>query len=680
MKTNPVDTFPSIIESIVKVALDTSLNYRQIILKGDMAFFFSLFHIIKNCTNVKPETFFILIEPLLKLIPDQESKIIIASANTLIKLLKNHNKLFLKFFTRIFEALIQLKLNQDQEVRNAGNALDEFLKDAIGNTFQGIIPDSSKIECDFSIEFLIQKINKENCHPAIQILIVSWITFIEAIPHLKMINYLTKIIPDLLNMLSDKIKDVYQCAEQCLRKISIGIEAHYEDLCLKHFDILNIIVESIIENCKNNNEKVRTCAFEWLLMFLTKYNIIIQDHLRNNKEEEENKLMPLNGFNKLISKVPCELFSKILEVFIINVYTPNKQIESLLTKANNTFLTIVLSIPMSILGDNVKQLELVLKNNLENSRDQGITLILTWCHKLFDKFNCKMFNNAEDFIEKFTAILSEKNETTFNEILSLLCSIAQYKESYSQTIVSNITNKLMQCRSVINTNGITILKSLSNAIHVTIVYKLFADILLKNKDIPFVIGMINILDIFLLVENESQPVRETLRKFTHQNRTEENSLFFEKIFRLWSYNPISTLILCVISEYFELSYSLTLKLAEMKLCQEDYIQLSQMIQLIESSLFNNIRIKLLEPFKHLLLVKTLYAILMLLPQGQAYNALCNRLKSIEIIIKLEGNELIQEMSTNGCISSEKKQEVDYFIQIFIERQNKKRNCKMKISL
>lgn len=647
---------------------------------------------MKNCNNIKPESFFILIEPLITFLRDQESKMIITSANTLIKLLKNNHKLFLKYFTKIFEGLIQLKLNPDQEVRNAGNALDELLKDAIGNSYQGIIPDSANIVCDFSIDFLIQKLSRDNCHPAVQILIVSWITFIEAIPHLKIINYLTRIIPDLLNMLSDKIKDVYQCAEQCLRKISIGIEAHYEDICQKHFDVLNIIVEQIIDYCKNNNEKVRTCAFEWLLMFLSKYKVIIQDYITEAKEnneidsnEEENKVIQSNlilnrSFNKLIAKVPCELFSKILEVFIINVYTPNKQIESLLTKANNTFLTIALSIPMNILGDNVKQLEFVLKNNLENSKDQGIALILTWCHKLFDRFHCKMFNNAEDFIEKFTTILSEKNEATFNDILSLLCSIAQYKDSYSHTIVENITNKLMQCRSIINTNGITILKSLSNAIHVTIVYKLFADILLKNRDIPFVIGMINILDIFLLIENESQPVRETLKKFSHKTRTKDDSLFFEKIFRLWSYNPISTLIMCIISQYFELSYCLTLKLAEMKLCQKDYVQLSQMIQLIESSLFNNIRIKLLEPFKHLFLVKTLYAILMLLPQGQAYNALCNRLKSIEIIIKLEGNEMIKEIKREGIISPEKKKEVDYYIQIFMERQNQKKNCRVDILL
>jgi hypothetical protein len=46
---------------------------------------------------------------------------------------------------------------------------------------------------------------------------------------------------------------------------------------------------------------------------------------------------------------------------------------------------------------------------------------------------------------------------------------------------------------------------------------------------------------------------------------------------------------------------------------------------------------LLEPLKNVYLVRTLYGILMLLPQGKAYNALAKRLKSVEILLQLESN-------------------------------------------
>jgi vacuole morphology and inheritance protein 14 len=71
--------------------------------------------------------------------------------------------------------------------------------------------------------------------------------------------------------------------------------------------------------------------------------------------------------------------------------------------------------------------------------------------------------------------------------------------------------------------------------------------------------------------------------------------------------------------------------------QEHLVQLSQLVQLIESSIFNNIRMLLLDPIKNVYLVKTLYGILMILPQGKAYQALTKRLKSIEMLFQLDND-------------------------------------------
>lgn len=50
---------------------------------------------------------------------------------------------------------------------------------------------------------------------------------------------------------------------------------------------------------------------------------------------------------------------------------------------------------------------------------------------------------------------------------------------------------------------------------------------------------------------------------------------------------------------------------------------------------------MLEPAKNIYLIKTLYGILMLLPQGKAYNALSKRLKSIDMLIQLDNDFLYQ---------------------------------------
>ena len=65
------------------------------------------------------------------------------------------------------------------------------------------------------------------------------------------------------------------------------------------------------------------------------------------------------------------------------------------------------------------------------------------------------------------------------------------------------------------------------------------------------------------------------------------------------------------------------------------MQLAQLVQLLESGNFNNIRILLLEPIKNIFLVKTLYGILMLLPQGKAFLVLSKRMKNVEMLYKID---------------------------------------------
>jgi vacuole morphology and inheritance protein 14 len=193
-----------------------------------------------------------------------------------------------------------------------------------------------------------------------------------------------------------------------------------------------------------------------------------------------------------------------------------------------------------------------------------------------------------------------------------------------------------------NHNGITMLKTLSKAISITTIYKTITDILLKNDDFKFRIRMINILDTFLFIEKEGEEVRKKLCNITNV-KNDDDFIFFKQIFTLFSIKPISTLMMCVISNYFELSFYLSLQLAKMDLKQDDYLQIFQMIQLFESIIFHPIRIKLITPKKNIFLVKTLNAILFIIPQGEAFKALQKRLIFVPIIFSLDKEkELIEK--------------------------------------
>jgi vacuole morphology and inheritance protein 14 len=143
--------------------------------------------------------------------------------------------------------------------------------------------------------------------------------------------------------------------------------------------------------------------------------------------------------------------------------------------------------------------------------------------------------------------------------LDILCEVSKYKEEYIELTLRKILEKLSLNKNFLNSKGLIILKKLCSVLPVERVYIEFADVLFRMKDYEFIGNMINILDIFLLTYKETEQLRFNLKNMRKTGDT-ENKQFFEKLFITWSLNPVSVLILCLISEYFELSYHLILKL------------------------------------------------------------------------------------------------------------------------
>jgi hypothetical protein len=172
--------------------------------------------------------------------------------------------------------------------------------------------------------------------------------------------------------------------------------------------------------------------------------------------------------------------------------------------------------------------------------------------------------------------------------------------------------------------------------------------------------------------------------------TNDERRLFDKLFTLWALNPISTLFLCVITEYFELSFFLAVQLSKMKLTFEDYEQLQNVVQLLEDLQYVDMRLKLLQPFKNILFVKTLYAISMLLQDINAYNSLCNRLKCIKIYLKLDEEDeegkrkvKVKDVINPKCkwdvVIGEERERVEKYINILNERQKMKTNVNMSFT-
>lgn len=695
----------NIIIEYKNILFDPSKQFQQLIVKGDMSPILEMINVL-NEYNPSPDNLFLLIHPIISIFKELDSKIIVLYSNHLNNILRNKTKLILKYFNEIFEGLSYLKVHQDSEVRHCSKNLDDLLKETLTNAYK----DMEKNDIEFNVKDFLQGLFEKlrTNHPGVRLFVVSWITLIGNIPQLKLIKVLPDVLPWLFNKLGDKTKDVNECSEKFLKMVQNNIDKNYESYYNKCPDILEKIIGLIITNCMSTCEETRQFAYEWLNMMLEKYNNILIVYLKSSKNDLHNSLsnsasnqykvmnssLPMNykrGKNSdqivinnitytpnssipkppifvgpvmniqnemefnymrvihskysqsgktsdtIIKQIPHKLFANVLEMIL------TQKNEKKLSETNGSLKSIIELIPVDTPGIDITLLGDVLRNTIDSKKESSFDLVLTWSELLFKKFQDKMFKDAPKFIDSFTKRFPENNEKMLISIVDFLCSVAKNKEEYIEPVVNKVTEQFLENRTIFNAYGMKIIKMISEKLNVVLVYNYFSDSLSKIKDIDFISEMVLKLNFFLLCEASTKEVRNYLMKY------KEEKTFFEKIFKIWSYNPVASLFLCIVAEYFELCFNLILKFGDVKLDNDYHIQLSKIVQLIESSLFNNIRIRLLEPMKNIYLVKTLYGILMLLPEGDAYNALENRMKSFGLMLELETEREEEEVKEDPNI-------------------------------
>ena len=100
-------------------------------------------------------------------------------------------------------------------------------------------------------------------------------------------------------------------------------------------------------------------------------------------------------------------------------------------------------------------------------------------------------------------------------------------------------------------------------------------------------------------------------------------------------STLSCLIFCYLNCKCFVLFDFIIYSGELKLPKECFAELGERVDWLEFAVFMNIRIYLLQPRKRKYLIKTLYCILLLLPQGNSFSSLLKRLNHVEILLKLD---------------------------------------------
>ena len=680
---NKEDFISNLLISFKNVLFDEAKEYRKK-LEKEITPIMTIQNIIYIYSK-NPYNFFILLNPLFDMFKNLEAKKIVDYTEEIRDFLEGKKEIILKNFNELFEVVIYLIINQEQSVKSVGEDLNNMLKITLMNNRTNL--DSNIF--DF-ISFENKILEKTNINqPILDGFLLDWINTICKIGSFNM--YTGKLFYDLmpwiLKIKNSTINDNSEKANICDKKIKNIFLDKYLKYYYKEKNQIDDCILSFIKLIKNKSISDFSNDYNFLYDLIKKFNYLVEENSENINNIMHNNsptglYSPIYRKKNLKSKLKDKDFKWNNIKFSPTVMILPKKSSNLIDTIKNFPKSNTINssqdseiiddisklIPLNTLNDFI---ELIIKCK-DITKEEQLFKLNSELRKLighipndYEKFN------AKEFIDTIIKGV-EKPEIVNKEFLldwyQLLCE--KYEKIISDESISAIINSILK---IIKNNNqdkeknqdlfLLMFKKLQK-LDIRKIFSLLSLSLNKINTYSFSYQIDGYLNYYLLTTPRAEYLLSTLISYG-KSRNKENRQFYEQIYKIMAYNPMSLLIFCTITEYYELSWNLILKLFKFKFYDDYYIYLSEFVLLMENAKSNHIRLLLLHPADNIYLAKTLYGILMLLPQGKAYNILSNRLYSIKGLLR-------NSKEIDKTISKETIEDIKYFIDIFIEIQKQKK--------
>jgi vacuole morphology and inheritance protein 14 len=551
----------------------------------------------------------LLLPPVLHCFDDPEARVRYYACESLYNIAKVSRQSILAYFNQIFEGLTKLFADVDVDVKNGANLLDRLIKD--------IVTEADSFQVEQFLPLLQNYIRRTN--PYIRQLIVGWITLLDSVPDISMLDYLPDFLDGLFNMLSDSNREIRQAADSALSDF-------LRELCQSSVLEFGPIISILVFQCQSKERLNRLTAITWL------------SELIHHPHSGGDALLPFHA--------------EILGAIMWCISDGESEIRLVAERTNDDFLKMVQETEKDF---ELRPLLETLTNELLNKEDVPTKMAaLGWINMLLGKRITDMNEYIEEILPVLLRTLSDPSDSVVLLNLQVLSRISldqrqmlldteESEEAQFQMVLNAILSLFAKDRQLLETRGSLIIRKLCVLLNAKSVYIRLANALVKYETVngkpadastfEFVSTMVQTLNLILLTAAELHDLRSILAKSLvdlSDPRSRSKSIF-STLFRCWCHNPVSTFSLCLLARAYDVSFALVKRFSEMEDITVGFLmQIDKLVYLLESPIFVSLRLQLLdvESEDHAYLLKSIYGILLCLPQGQAFSLLNNRLTTV----------------------------------------------------
>ncbi|KAK7493852.1 hypothetical protein BaRGS_00014993, partial [Batillaria attramentaria] len=596
----------------------------------------------ESCTYINE-----LVLPVIACFHDGDSRVQYYACEALYNIVKVARGAVLPFFNDIFDGLSKLAAHPDQNVKNGAELLDRLIKD--------IVTESSSFDLVAFVPLLRERIYSKNTFA--RQFVVSWIEVLDAVPDINMIVLLPEILDGLFLILGEDSREIRKMCQGVLAEFLEGIKRTKNGV--NYTAMANIL----IVHSQNMDDLIQYTAITWLREFVTLSGRTMLPHMAGIL----NAILPCLSYTdeaRRKVKEAAESLNTCLRKLVEaqdDQPTPTVESSKSLESAHNKPTGDAQADPPAVVQLEILSVIKVLQRHLGHDSIQTRVAVLKWFNLLLVKTPNKTFRYIHVFFKLLMDTLSDPSDDVVLLDLEVLSEISsnpaglgagqepspESKEeggmvlslpSSVQHIVetrqglnqyfTHFMVELMQLfkreRQLLEDRGSFIIRQLSVYLSAEAIFSSLAEILLQEEDVQFACTMVQTLNTILLTSTELYDLRTQLKDL----KTEESCSLFCCLYRCWCHSPIATMSLCYLTQNYSHACLLLQSFADLEVTVDFLKEIDKLVQLIESPIFAYLRLQLLDGENNADLIKSLYGLLMLLPQSEAFKLLRYRLECI----------------------------------------------------
>ncbi|KAJ0228862.1 Protein VAC14 [Hirschfeldia incana] len=516
-----------------------------------------------------------IVPPVIKAFGDQDSRVRYYACEALYNIAKVVRGEFIFFFNDIFDALCKLSADSDANVQSAAHLLDRLVKD--------IVTESDQFSIEEFIPLLKERMNVLN--PYVRQFLVGWITVLDSVPDIDMLGFLPDFLDGLFNMLSDSSHEIRQQADSALseflQEIKNSPSVDYGRMA-----------EILVQRASSPDEFTRLTAITWI-----------------------------NEFVKLGGDQLVRYYADILGAILPCISDKEEKIR--VARETNEELRSIHVEPSD--GFDVGAILSVARRQLSSDHEATRIEALNWISTLLNKHRTEVLCFLNDIFDTLLKALSDSSDDVVLLVLEVHAGVAKDPQYFRQLIVFLVHN-FRADNSLLERRGALIVRRLCVLLDAERVYRELSTILEGEDNLDFASTMVQALNLILITSPELSKLRDLL-KGSLVNR--EGKELFVALYASWCHSPMAIISLCLLAQAYQHASVVIQSLVEEDINVKFLVQLDKLIRLLETPIFTYLRLQLLEPGRYTWLLKTLYGLLMLLPQqSAAFKILRTRLKTV----------------------------------------------------